>query len=611
MSRETVINREEEPLTRGTVINREEEPLTRGTVINREEEPLTRGTVINREEEPFTRGTVVNREEEPLTNSTVVNAEEGNDPEIEQLKRGDELPGGYMILKILSKAGGEARLFEVEKDGHIYAAKCYLREKAIKHEVLDKLLESGHKNLPKIYELGTYNGKPFVIMEFYPQGSLEGQILTPDEIEKRFVPDMNEALNELNRLGIIHRDIKPSNITRNADGSYVLMDFGISSVRQDKQSIIATQTGLTFVYAAPEALRDLWLVQSDYFSLGITIYELLTGVLPTDGMTEKELERYALTSKIPIPASVPDRLALLIRGLTYKDITNRKDKSNPNNRWVYEEVCDWLNGKEMTEPGEAAGGMVSDTASAGNIPPYDFMGTKYTDLNELFTALAENWEEGKKVMGRGFLENYFRNNGMNTLAGAAMDATEDGLSDRAYAKFLYENAESLEKIYWCGKKYTEREYGGELLKALWSCREDYSAANIENYVDKVVEPLAQGILTLYYRNIGNAEMEEYIESGKKTVESRLNTDEEGALFAVFLYDLAYSMTGKIILNIEGQLFEDYDSFLNNFEKRLMEENDVTSFDSYCNAFSDLSDETLPDRIQFSVWKKAFFRRAGA
>lgn len=77
--------------------------MSRETVINREEEPLTRGTVINREEEPLTRGTVVNREEEPLTNSTVVNAEEGNDPEIEQLKRGDELPGGYMILKILKK----------------------------------------------------------------------------------------------------------------------------------------------------------------------------------------------------------------------------------------------------------------------------------------------------------------------------------------------------------------------------------------------------------------------------------------------------------------------------------------------------------------------------
>ena len=78
---------------------------------------------------------------------------------------------------------------------------------------------------------------------------------------------------------------------------------------------------------------------------------------------------------------------------------------------------------------------------------------------------------------------------MNTLAGAAMDAAEDGLSDIAYARFLYENSESLEKIYWCGKAYTEREYGGELLKALWSCREDYSVDNINNYVFKAAEPL--------------------------------------------------------------------------------------------------------------------------
>ncbi len=417
------------------------------------------------------------------------------------------------------------------------------------------------------------------------------------------MPDMNEALNELNALGIIHRDIKPSNITQNADGSYVLMDFGISSVRNDKQSIIATQTGLTFVYAAPEALRDLWLVQSDYFSLGITIYELLTGVLPTDGMTEKELERYALTSKIPIPDSVPERLALLIRGLTYKDITNRKDKNNPNNRWVYEQVCDWLAGKAMVEPG-AAGGQGEAAEAQGNVPPFDFMGQKYTDLDELFIALAENWDEGKKVLGRGFLEGYFRNNGMNTLAGAAMDAAEDGLSDRAYGRFLYENCSALEAIYWKGNKYSPAKYGSELIRALWKCREVYTGENLKNNVAQIAEPVDQGIIELFYRSNGGTEMADYIAEHSDVINKRSEKGRGIRDYTIFLYELSYALTGKYVLNIEGRFFESYDAFLDDFEQRLMNEENPEALEAFFNSFVYFDEEDFPAKLQFNVWRRA-------
>ncbi len=582
------------------------------TVINHEEEPLTRGTVINTEEEPLSRQTVINTEETPVSNGTAINTEEeipDNDHSIEELKRGDELPGGYMILRILSKSGGEARLFQVEKDGNIYAAKCYLREKAIKTEVLDKLLLSGHKNLPKIYELGSYNDKPFVIMEYYSQGSLEGQRLSAEEIEKRFVPDMNEALHELDRLGIIHRDIKPSNIARNADGSYVLMDFGISSVRKEKQSIIATQTGLTFVYAAPEALRDLWLVQSDYYSLGISIYELLTGVLPTDGMTEKELERYALTSKIPIPDSVPKRLALLIRGLTYKDITNRQDKNNPNNRWVYEQVVDWIAGKDLPEPGEGIN-VQTKTLEEGSLPPYEFRGKQYTDMRLLFIAMAQEWDEGKKIIGRELLVDYLRKAGLNTLASEAMDANDEGLTDIAYARFLYENTPSMPKIFWKGAAYSETEYGSELIKALWHCKEVYTAKNIKDYVSLIAEPLLEGCVSLYYENKNKDNSNEILPLISEVMAIGRPTDElSSEKIAGLLYRIAYVMTGKCVLNIGGNLYESEEAFLDAFEKRLMEETDEKAFYDYCNMFVDMSRKEFPGKLQYSVWKEAIDKGA--
>ncbi len=608
---QTVINSEEMPLSRGTVINSEEAPVSRGTVINSEEAPVSRGTAINSEEAPANKGTAINNEETPALRGTVVNTEETSetDPDIEQLTRGDELPGGYMILRILSKSGGEARLFQVEKDGKIYAAKCYLREKAIKREVLDKLLESGHKNLPKIYELGNFNGKPFVIMEFYPQGSLEGQTLSAEEIEKHFVPDMNEALHELNRLGIIHRDIKPSNIARNSDGSYVLMDFGISSVRKEKQSIIATQTGLTFVYAAPEALRDLWLVQSDYYSLGITIYELLTGVLPTDGMTEKELERYALTSKIPIPESVPGRLALLIRGLTYKDITNRQDKNNPNNRWVYEQVSEWISGKNLPEPGEGSQTSLNAASAEGNLPPYEFRGKQYTDMRLLFIAMAEDWEEGKKIIGRELLVDYLRKVGLNTLASEAMDANDAGLTDKAYATFLYENTPSIPKIYWKGASYTEKEYGAELLKALWHCREVYTPDSMTQYVLNITEPLRDGFVEMFYERTKRENSDKILPLIKEAISIRPSTVQTAESLAASLYRLAYAMTGKCVLSVGGNIYESQDAFLEAFEKRLMEDTNEEAFKAYCSIFLDLNNEELPEKLQYKVWKECI--RKGA
>lgn len=611
-SRTTVINHEEEPLGKSTVINREE--ISKSTMINREENSVGKSTDINREEQAG-RSTEVNSEEQS-SKSTKVNIEEqpevGADRDVESLKRFDSLPGGYTILKIISKAGGEARLFEVEKDGEIYAAKCYLRENAIKKEVLDKLLNSGHKNLPKIYELGTYNGKPFVIMEFYKQGSLEGTTLTPEEIEKVFIPDMNEALHELNRLGIIHRDIKPSNIAKGEDGHYVLMDFGISSVRNDKQSIIQTKTGLTLVYAAPEALvSNLWSVQADYYSLGITIFELLTGVLPTDGMNEMELERYNATSKIPIPDSVPKRLALLIRGLTYKDISNRNDKNNPNIRWVYEQVCDWLDGKEMVEPGAGVVTYVDKTQTAtGNIPSHEFNEVYYTDLTKLFTAMAQNWNAGKKHIARGYFDQNFQKNGMNTLASLAMDCIEKNTTDEAYAEFLYKGCKELKNIYWKGNEYSFKQFGSEILKGLWKCKEDYNRNNLETYLKEIIEIIDSKVLDYALKNSGNTELQAFFEGIKPSFEniklhrSGVGVKEAAAAF----YKLAYKMTDKCILNLEGQMIDDYETFVHLFEDKVQNITSEENMNQFLNSFAYRNGDEYEYKLQFAVWREAVMGR---
>ena len=95
------------------------------------------------------------------------------------------------------------------------------------------------------------------------------------QLKNNIIPALNEGLKVLHDNGIIHKDLKPSNIMLNADGRTVsIIDFGISSIREEGSTVIVTKTGMTPDYSAPETFRGLFLSESDYYSLGITIFEL-------------------------------------------------------------------------------------------------------------------------------------------------------------------------------------------------------------------------------------------------------------------------------------------------------------------------------------------------
>ena len=114
---------------------------------------------------------------------------------------------------------------------------------------------------------------------------------------------------------------------------------------------------------------------------------------------------------------MPTELCNLIAGLTYNDITYRKNKSNPNRRWTYEEVVNWCNGKYQQIPGEVV------ASAANQIPTYTFMRQKYTNMIALVDALATNWNEGKKQLFRGILSGFFKSVDPE-IAGFCMDAED-------------------------------------------------------------------------------------------------------------------------------------------------------------------------------------------
>ena len=142
-------------------------------------------------------------------------------------------------------------------------------------------------------------------MPYYRGDSLDafvrnGGTFSLEDLKSAIIPSLLESLKSIHEIGIIHKDLKPANIIVNEeDQNLVLIDFGIST-ETDGRTIVVTQTGKTPFYAAPETVSGAFSIYSDYYSLGICIYELYTGYTPFQNSLTDLPTRICLTGVILI-----------------------------------------------------------------------------------------------------------------------------------------------------------------------------------------------------------------------------------------------------------------------------------------------------------------------
>lgn len=509
-----------------------------------------------------------NNKEQLIGNSTVLNPNLVNS---RYIAKGTILCNKYRIREKISVATGEADLYVCEYKGELYVAKVYRRSISIKQEVLNKLKQIDSTYVAKLYDSTKYNEFSVEIISYYSRGSLQGKTFTYNQLREHIIPCLNEGLKVLHNVGIIHKDLKPSNIMVTDDDLNVsIIDFGISSIHKKENTIILTETGMTPEYSAPETYKGLFHEMSDYYSMGITLYELFCGKTPYNNITGEERERYIYIQKIPFPKNMPVELQELIKGLTYNDISNRNDKNNPNRRWGYDEVNKWLKGIKQTIPGEGIGNK--------NLKPYIFEGKEYTNKNELIYALIENWNEGKKHLFRGLLSNYFKvydSEAFKICQSAENEATKiSGKDDLIFWKTMYKLQPNMKDFFWKGKIYNSLSaMGRELLECL---RENDSSVN--DFMDSIYK---DNIMSKYLllKEIKNKKTLEAINSLEKLYNSHKN-DEHNIM--VDLYLTAYMLSGQHILYIDGKEFHNIDE-LNLYMKNLLSEDngDIQKFKDFC------------------------------
>lgn len=539
----------------------------------------------------------------PDINATVINSEIGQatviNPNLSatstKLVAGTLLAGKYEVIEPLSVSTGEADLYICRYDGKEYVAKVYRRQRAVKPEVITVLKSINSPYVAALFDTGIHNNRPFEVLPYYKNGSLQGKQFTIEELKKNIIPCINEALHVLHQNDIIHKDLKPSNIMLLDDNkSVAIIDFGISSVVEQGNTVLVTKTGMTPEYSAPETFRNLFLEESDYYSFGITLYELYCGYTPYQTMNAEEIARFTSVQRIPFPKDMPQELQDLISAVTYFDITNRNNKRNPNRRWTYAEVSNWCKGKKQVIPGEG-----TDFGADKAIPKYTFLGQAYKDIPSLVTALASNWNDGKKQLYRGLLSAFFKNFNPE-IAGYCLDAEEEatrtaGKDDIIFWDLLYRIYPELNGFYWMGQIYESLPaLGRDMLERLW--KNDKSN---HSYWDGI---LGNKLLTNYLSKVKSKNSNLIVASSaletSHNVENRSKRDT-----MMNYYTMAYLLSGQKLFAIGEKRLKNIAELTAHMKGLL--DSSYEEFEEFCHSLIDY-DDTLD--VQLEAWLIALGKR---
>jgi serine/threonine-protein kinase len=247
--------------------------------------------------------------------------------------------GRYRIMRKLG-SGGMANVYLAEDQelGRRVAIKILDDKHAADDQFIERFRREAknaaglsHPNIVSIYDRGEAEGTYYIAMEYLAGRSLKELIVsrgpTPIRIAIDYTRQMLAALGFAHRHGIVHRDIKPHNVVVDVDGRLKVTDFGIARSGASQLTEVGSIIG-TAQYLSPEQARGAPVDQrSDLYSVGIVLYEMLTGKVPFTGETPLEIAMKHL-SEVPVPPSelrddVPDDLDLIALRALAKDPEDR------------------------------------------------------------------------------------------------------------------------------------------------------------------------------------------------------------------------------------------------------------------------------------------------
>ncbi|KRM96571.1 serine threonine protein kinase [Liquorilactobacillus aquaticus DSM 21051] len=261
------------------------------------------------------------------------------------MKTGYILNGRYKIKNTLGE-GGMANVYLafdliLKREVAVKLLRLDLRDdpgavRRFKREAIS-LTELAHPNIVSIYDVGEENGMQYLVMEYVRGMDLKSYIAKnfPFKYERiiRIMEQILSAVAEAHAHDIIHRDLKPQNILINVNGQVKITDFGIALVTSE-YSLTQTNTLMGSVhYLSPEQARGSAITkQSDIYSLGIILFEMLTGRVPYQGETAVSIALKHFQNEMPsvrdFDKHIPQALENVVLHATAKGLADRYTSVN-------------------------------------------------------------------------------------------------------------------------------------------------------------------------------------------------------------------------------------------------------------------------------------------
>jgi eukaryotic-like serine/threonine-protein kinase len=250
------------------------------------------------------------------------------------------LNGRYRIIALVGEgAMGEVYRAADLQTGQEVAVKVITQKLAFDDEMLARFKREGealrqlrHANIVAFVDMFAYGKQQTIVMEYVPGGSLHSLIKRgplPVDQAVRIALELSDALAQAHHIAIIHRDIKPENVLMTGDGRPKLTDFGVARLVSETARLTGTGTQMgTPYYMSPEAWEGKKLdEQTDIWSLGVVLFEMLTGKVPFSGDTLVTVMNRVLTTPPPdlktLRPDVPPAVVKIIQRMLTRDKTKR------------------------------------------------------------------------------------------------------------------------------------------------------------------------------------------------------------------------------------------------------------------------------------------------
>src|SRR3984893_12585546 len=218
------------------------------------------------------------------------------------------IAGRYRLDEVLGRGGMSEvwRADDLELDHHVPIKLLAPDADTARFEREARAVASlAHPNITQLYDYGESEGRPYIVLEYVPGGTLEARLRAkaplPDHETFAVAAGIAAGLAHAYARGVVHRDLKPANVLFDEEGRPKLADFGIARMAAGEGTLTEAGTVLgTAAYISPEqAMGAPATAASDVYSFGVILYRMLTGRLPFESRNPMALVLLHLDSPPP------------------------------------------------------------------------------------------------------------------------------------------------------------------------------------------------------------------------------------------------------------------------------------------------------------------------